>query len=812
MGLNLSDNLKSLLAQNSIELNLVLEVVGLPYLFGVAGAGEFILLGETDPATGNVKYELGDPIFLGQKISSGDPHKYISLARTTKTVSQQLKQSQGASSSIQRFNVELVDVADNVSSLFAPNGYVDDVLGTLANIYVIPEGTIFPDDSIKILNGVIDTFTTTPTSIVIGVAASENLKRAELFQPVEGVLLSDTIVEDDTNAGITISSDTIFPDRNPFTPINEKSFNTYCRINDEIFKYTGIETQPSGNYILTQVKRAQFGTIEATHEVNDTVESAVRLQGNPLDLALKLMISGTPDALSYATLEALSASGDRINFGNNNYDLLSGLSVGDTVIVSYPSQPAISTTVTFVGKDTQNFITTEYNTFPVYSGGFDVLVNSPYNVLPEGANILPNNIDIARFQSIREFVPTNIPDLDFYLTDSIRLREFISDQLFAPFGFYSLDRKARISVGYTSPPYATNDTKTLDPSTIENAASLALVRTTNKNYYNGVKYLYNYDEFDGDAKAKQLNVSGNTRIKKSLTTLEFAAEGLKKTIPNDQYIKQQSDRLLNRYELAPIQFKATTSYQFGIDVELGDAIIFDYDTCEAFNYESGVRGGGKAVVEVVNKSYNWAGGNVTFECLDTGFGSELRYAGISQSSKVSSGSTLRYIQLKPSFGNKSLVSELQKWTDKVGQFVTVYKPDFSFQQNCKIINIDLVAGLLEVNGLVSIPSPNDIVELSQYDESSTDDRVVTVFMNTRDDILNIPNDFEIEVADGSIYIINSSIRLYNADFTSLIEARVESITGNIITLKDDSQNWSSDYIHTDQLGFTIDNGKTYSYL
>lgn len=71
----------------------------------------------------------------------------------------------------------------------------------------------------------------------------------------------------------------------------------YCRIEDEFFSYTG----KTGNH-LTGCVRGEFTSVNIDHEVGTDVFKVDVIQGNPLDIVLKLLISsgggGTYDVLN----------------------------------------------------------------------------------------------------------------------------------------------------------------------------------------------------------------------------------------------------------------------------------------------------------------------------------------------------------------------------------------------------------------------------------------------------------------------------------------------------------------------------------
>ena len=68
---------------------------------------------------------------------------------------------------------------------------------------------------------------------------------------------------------------------------SQDAVNLYIRINDEIMKVNSF-TSNSLN-----VTRAQFNTIAESYDIETELSSIYRLQGSPILLALKIMLSGT---------------------------------------------------------------------------------------------------------------------------------------------------------------------------------------------------------------------------------------------------------------------------------------------------------------------------------------------------------------------------------------------------------------------------------------------------------------------------------------------------------------------------------------
>jgi hypothetical protein len=135
--------------------------------------------------------------------------------------------------------------------------------------------------------------------------------------------------------------------------------------------------------------------------------------------------------------------------------------------------------VDVVSVGTSSYVIVDGDPLVVEGSGATASFKSEYNVLPEGLGMEPIHTDVARHLSLKSTYSSSFPNYLFYLKETIQGKEFIDNEIYFPAGLYSLPRKGRASVGYTSPPLSTETTPVLNNRNITNADKLEVTRSTN---------------------------------------------------------------------------------------------------------------------------------------------------------------------------------------------------------------------------------------------------------------------------------------------------------------------------------------------
>jgi hypothetical protein len=797
LAIELTAKAKAALEKHNVTNQIILSIQGIPTIYGAIEVGEDIRVGDDE-------LRVGDFIIGGSReILNSRP--WISLDKTSNSISAQMRQEEGGSTSISKFNISLVDIGNFVSNEFAPGNFVEDILGAEADVFLSFEGLSFPEDATKVFNGIIDNVSFTGTTVEISVAHPEKLKKQELFLPHETQLsaalgLGLVPIYVDSITGGEILSDGVI-------------VSEYLLIDDELIEVSYSSDTPSPNYV--SYTRGALGTTEATHDIEADVTKIFRIQGNPIDLALQLMLSDTAGTLIFEGLSVNKIVDSKVYF--NSPDLVEdyGLVVGDK-ITTYGNAPGnflSSDAITEIGKENGiSYIKTAIVLLDEYTTTITADAASKYNVLGLGCGMKPRNVDIAQHEAIKALSGFSFPDMDFLLDEEVNAKDFISKELYYPVGMYSLNRKAKASVGLTLPPIALQETKVLSFDTITNSTSLVITRSTNQNFYNTVHYKYAYSLLDEKFLRGRITIdeTSNNRIKVGTNQLLIETRGFTGTAQVSTFLDAQAARFLDRYALAAESIQVEVAYAYGFSIELGDRVQIDGADLGIFFYNQGTRAGQPKIFEVMGKNLNVKSGKIMLTCLDTVFGLDGRFVTVAPGSIVGAGASLTKIPLVRSQGVADGVSESFKFTDFIGDDILVHNQDWTAQE------IGTLEGIgedrLTVSGLTIIPTEGSVVEAPEYDSASKNYKVLHGFLSPSVLITSVVSDTIFDVADSSILFEGASVRVNNADFSTDSSSKVDSIAGNTITLTK-ALNFTpiiGDSIN--KIGFVSDKGNAYLYI
>ena len=355
MAFDLTSDAKAKLEQVNLSTQIIVEIEGIPYVFGAQVVGEFARIG--------AEGLLINGFDIGGNVPVQNQRDWISIDGTTTTLSQQLKQDL-STSSVTTMNVALLNVGEQLSTWFAPGGLVDDVLARKCDVFLTLDGLAHPEDSIRIFSGIISSMTFKAGVAVVQVSHPEQLKRQKIFpefktqvfktdgtigsnltgginESTTSIPVSDgsvftastvtdfrfieigsekmkvtnvagnnlTVVRAQLNTGASAhsSSDEVVEvygvgkdesvikvtDLTNFLP-SDGIVKTYVTINDEAMEVTNAQNIFDGStllYGLLTVLRGQFSTTKFFHESEDDVESVYRVQDKGIDAALKILLS-----------------------------------------------------------------------------------------------------------------------------------------------------------------------------------------------------------------------------------------------------------------------------------------------------------------------------------------------------------------------------------------------------------------------------------------------------------------------------------------------------------------------------------------
>jgi hypothetical protein len=782
---------KALSTQTNIQPNLALKIEGIDYIFGSIHV-------ETIS-----KFDEGlffdDGLFFDLLIPDPDSRDWISFeSPTTKNLSQQLLQDKGGTSSISGFIVKIINKDNALNTIFQSGNLVADVLSKQAKLYLGFKGSRFPDDYIKIFAGIIDDFGMDAGSAILSIAHPERLKKAELF--LEFKTESTSFV---TGVATTIP---VIETTN-FIESDSNGITSYIKIDDEIMLVNSL-TSNSFN-----VTRGQLGTTAIPHDNNSEVSSYYKLEGYPIDVALKLMLSSGDDSFFGVGISAVSFNQlNGLTYKQNSFYVPSeylledySLRRNDLVKIEGSTTNDGTYTIKAIDEFDEGYCITVYeniNTSTTESAS--VTFRSQYNVLNHGLAMLPDQVDIDGHLEMSTLFGSSFPYYEFYIKETIdNAKDFIDKEIYFPSGMYSVPRKASSSVKMTAPPLAQFETKTFNTVSVVNADKVKIKRSMNKNFYNAVIWKFEDDVLEDKFLNGQIvySASSANRIKSPNRALKIEAKGLRNNTNTLGHITRQSERFIERYQFAAEYIEGLeVLFRDGWNLEVGDTIIFGGADLQLVDTETGERNYRERLMEIVNKSIDIQTGKTVIDLLSTAFSLDGRYGVISPSSYITSDSTDSRVVLQTSFDTGEYVSERDKWIDFLGQNIRVRSVDYSYDHTTKFIGLDNANsnGLLLSPALPSTPPIGALIEVPEYDDSSVfaqqKYKLMFCYYNPQLEITaSYGNEIEFDTDATKLYI-DAIVRIHNDDFSlDSIEVRVETILGNKVTL-------------SENVGFTIQSG------
>lgn len=740
MAFELTNNALGKSQENSIEPNLVLKIDGVTECFSAIPILQFVKIGDPD-------LEIGDPdvnanaFFIGGFNLAPNQSNFITFDGTSTTIRQQLQQDRGIGGSISTFNVALIDKDEEITQLITPDDTVSptfDVLGRKCKIFLGFDETAFPDDYITIFRGVITDIVSIPGKVTFTINHPDNKKRASLYKEfntqLDGAIdaTTTTIVFDET-------TDLLSPITGPDLTI-DPSFESFVRIDDEIIQFTGTTATT-----ITGVTRGALGTTGASHSDEADVKSFYRLQGNSMDLALKLMLSGFNDNFiedeeleSFNIISPTLTVDNAIFFKETNVLDVYGLTVGDFITTIGAANAANNVTLKvidgIVETDDGDYITISGVTFvDETSSAATISFRSQYDTLADGMRMSPDEVDVDEHERLKRLFLSSF-DYDFFLKETVDGKEFLEEQIYSPIAAYSLPRKSRASAGYHIGPIPGQKTPILSDINVKRADQIKLKRGTSRNFFNEILYRFEEDVLEDRFLAGRITISQTSkdRILGAPKSLNIDSKGLRRSLLGASIALSQSNRRLDRYKFGAESISIEVLYKIGFNVEIGDIIIFEGKNLKVTDITRGDREFKSRLMEVQNKTFNIKSGKIKLDLIDTNFLGQGRYALIGPSSQIKSASSTTQFIIEESFNSPFGQNEFQKWENFTLPVVKVHNADFSNDDTSVIQSFS--GNLVTISPALSFtPAVGDIMELSNYDDPiTTTDQIKLLYGHMQD--------------------------------------------------------------------------------
>ena len=557
----------------------------------------------------------------------------------TSNITQKLDPSRSSTSSISNFKMRVLDTDCRMSKLYSRGKELKDILNTRVDVYVSFCGNdiVFPDEYKKIFRGFVTSVCSGPGYVDFVIDHPDKRKQQGLFSPYKSTLANS--INDASTTNVSIN-----PVPNQDLKLPGDCLRTAVYVENEVIEYTGYTVGADGDVDLSGVTRNsdEFSSLcppeSLIHAVGEDVGSLCILEGNPIDIALKLMRSGS-------------------------------------------SEPG------------------------------------PYNTLPEGLGLDIDDVDISRHEEIRDtYLETAF--VRIYLTEETDAKSLIEEQLYKPFGLYSVPRDTKSSINYFQPPIYPDTVPVFDKDCVVTCSRLKINRSLNVNFTNQVLYKYDKswceDEYFGGVLS--LNQESIDCYQKR-ETFEICSDGLRSEFGAQNLATDASLRRLDRFAFAAEYINdLEVFFQPACNVEIGDTIALNLEGLNVTESSTGKRDFTERLFEVVNKKFNVKTGRAFFDLIDTGFrpeSTDIRFASVAPCSKVTAYGSGQYnLDPSPCFDG----DEVEKWC--VGDKITIRNNDYSICEETTIVEI----GANGIRTGYEAPLGEDclFIELANYGEGQTE--------------------------------------------------------------------------------------------
>ena len=731
MAIPISPNTRFASAKTIKEPNLVLCIEGYPKCFGSGIIREIIKIGEPD-------LYVGDTWVIGGIRIREDQITAISIDGSSTSIKQQLDAEKARGSSVQSMSIELVDIDQQITALISPSVLIDDVMGKKATVYLAIDNASaqWPDDYEILFRGNIDEIKSLPASHIINIAHPEQKKKQTIWPRAE-TTLPFSISNSDTTIDLTSVDGFLVPVVGA-NGLIDPDFRTYIVIEDEAIEYTSIV----GNQLLGCV-RGQLGTQPISHLVEARVISFIRLTGDMVSIALKMMMSKEDYYLTdlkfanYNVHQAPSYIPNTIYFEGINAQSEYGYVLGDYVTITGSANPSTNDItygeITSLGRtDFGSYIEIDGAGF-VDEVGTSALISfrSKYDVWPLSMGMGGDEVDVIQHEQIQQTYLSNFL-YDIYVKDTIEdARDFLDQEIYKPASAYTVPRKAKASMAILQSPIPSVNTKLLNETNIVNPSGLVMRRSTTKQFGNTIVYKFDEDPIVEDKFLRgKVLVSGDslTRIKVGTKALVIVSKGLRTSAGADLLINSASERKLKRYEYGAEYFEGVKlTFGAGWDIEVADVVIFDGSKLNLADTAGGVRGRPAQLVEVQNKTLNYKTGDITVDLVATGYSGAGKYALVGAASKIKIGINDKSFVIEKGFRSIYGTAEYQKWSRYTRPAVVIRSPDGVTRYFQTIISLAASNTIVVRDSLGFTPQAGDIMELAKHDFIDTSGEIKLIY-------------------------------------------------------------------------------------
>lgn len=776
---SITSSAKSALDQIQKTPNVVFNIEGVDLIFSSAP----ILIPLTWDNEEGITWDNDEGVTWDGLVQSANNRTFIDLAKSTKNITQQIYPDKEGSGSISGYTAVLVDKDGEVARTLALNT-ITEILGKKCDVSLGFDSTSYPADYLDIFRGVITDFWYDAGAIYLTCQHPDTLKKQTILKSFQ----------DNLDGAIDASTTTITVNSTSGYFESQDILTSYIKIDDEIMLVSGTT---STTFTVT---RAQLGSVADMHDDDAEVTSIYQLEENPLDMALKIMLSDDSNSYfdsdivlkNFEYVDALTTIENAMIFEVEDIQRETGLVAGDTVQVDTYGDFTVSN----FGKldDGNSYIIVEETLSTVTDVGQNWRFRSKYNVLNFGLGMFPFQVDVAEFESVLEFFGANFTDLRFRIEEDIDdPKKFIDKELLFVSGCYSVPRNAKSSVRFLSPPIAIDAVPTLNTTNVLNMSKVYPRRSIHNYYYNDILYKYGKSILDGNFKVlnRTINLDSVNTFNLGVKQLSIESDGLKNDGTGTLISSRLATRFLDRYQNAATYLKdVKLPFKTGYNLEVSDVVLFGGEDTQLLNFDTGARDFPLEKYEIINKKVSITEGVVSLDLLSTGYGNDIDYASISPASLLDTGSTTTKLFIKPIGNPTQPATERARWESFIGAKVNVRSADFTFSEETTITGLDPQTqnGLIVSPALSTAPSADYVLEFADYESHTssevTDDLKLRYVFNMRQATINsVTSTTVFDVDDATSLYDGQTIAIHSPDFVRGYEDKViDTVVGTTVTL------------------------------
>lgn len=760
------------------------------------------------------KARYGDPglkygqagLMYGGLIDVDNSYPYLS-PNTSLVVGNIIEPEQGRGST-QTINIELIDKDGFVSNFVSPGQQLDEIMGgTVCEILIGYQNSSYPEDYFVIHRGYTTKITYAPTKVILEISDANIKRRQQTFFSGKTNLTAD-INNSVTTIPITTTDGfyrfILGPDGG-----YDPSVKLFILIGDE---YMEIPTTATFNPTsIVGVVRGVLGTAPAAHSLGDDVTNQIQLEGNIMDLSLKVMLSGWDgDWLSDLPIFSFVKSTDPDTADVNNgiflpltvdpirdYGLAdgdyitvtgSGLNDGTYVVTGFSGYFGVANTIILVD---QVLNLEPPDVTAIYS------IRSQYDTLPvdAGVKLRPDDVDIARFQYIKNtFFSQNDNSVRILITEPQNAKNLIESEFFLPVGAYSITRFGRLSVTCTMPPIIGQKLSIIDENNLIDPQSTIVTRGLNtRRFFNEVQYYFDVNNAGDPTNVfKTLDTDSLNKFDLS-SVLPINSKGLRTDLGAVGLIQRRGGYILRRYKDAAFEIDLKVNFKTGSQIEVGDIVaVYDQGTLKIINFSNGTRNLGAQLFEVIRRSMDLKTGLTQVKLLGVlGYQLTDRFGTISPSS-ISTGGSTSTIDIQDSFGAVFPGDEQAKWTPYIGQKIRVHSETYSFDQVVDLLGFDPGNPYrMLVSTLASPAVAGWIVNIDAYPQNSdpSDHEKYKIAFCFQDPSLTVvtgisTTSFTVSPSDAALLLPGMPVLVHSVSYAFISdESIVDTVVGTTVTLK-----------------------------